>query len=150
MLINLLDCLAWYVVDHTLLPVFWFDLLTIIFMGEIHTTLPFKFAADLVLCNLSKKRDSDQWNFSWCFPLSNSCLRSHLYWMCSFSVPVIMDSFVIWYDPISYVCVILTSLIIKHVIHACDIVEDVAIAFGYNNITKTIPQTNCIGNQVRP
>nr|XP_022336972.1 phenylalanine--tRNA ligase beta subunit-like [Crassostrea virginica] len=33
------------------------------------------------------------------------------------------------------------------VIHACDIVEDVAIAFGYNNITKTIPQTNCIGNQ---
>lgn len=60
-----------------------------------------------------------------------------------------MDSFVIWYDPISYVCVILISLIIKHVIHACDIVEDVAIAFGYNNITKTIPQTNCIGNQVR-
>ncbi|XP_062567010.1 phenylalanine--tRNA ligase beta subunit-like [Saccostrea cucullata] len=33
------------------------------------------------------------------------------------------------------------------VIHACDIVEDVAIAYGYNNIEKTIPQTNCIGNQ---
>ncbi|XP_056018225.1 phenylalanine--tRNA ligase beta subunit-like isoform X2 [Ostrea edulis] len=33
------------------------------------------------------------------------------------------------------------------VIHACDIVEDVAIAYGYNNIVKTIPQTNCIGNQ---
>lgn len=34
-------------------------------------------------------------------------------------------------------------------IHACDIMEDVAIAYGYNHITKTIPQTNCIGNQVR-
>lgn len=33
------------------------------------------------------------------------------------------------------------------VIHACDIMEDVAIAYGYNHITKTIPQTNCIGNQ---
>lgn len=41
------------------------------------------------------------------------------------------------------------SLTMIHVIHACDIMEDVAIAYGYNHITKTIPQTNCIGNQVR-
>ncbi|XP_041479913.1 phenylalanine--tRNA ligase beta subunit-like [Lytechinus variegatus] len=33
------------------------------------------------------------------------------------------------------------------VIHACDIIEDVAIAHGYNNITKTIPQTNTIAEQ---
>ncbi|KAJ8320237.1 hypothetical protein KUTeg_001824 [Tegillarca granosa] len=33
------------------------------------------------------------------------------------------------------------------VIHACDIIEDVAIAFGYNNIVKRIPNTNCVANQ---
>lgn len=33
------------------------------------------------------------------------------------------------------------------VIHACDIMEDVAIAFGYNNIPKTIPQTVTISAQ---
>ncbi|XP_071479166.1 phenylalanine--tRNA ligase beta subunit-like [Diadema antillarum] len=33
------------------------------------------------------------------------------------------------------------------VIHSCDIIEDVAIAHGYNNITKTIPNTNTIANQ---
>lgn len=34
------------------------------------------------------------------------------------------------------------------VIHACDIYEDVAIAFGYNNIEKTLPKTNTIAQQV--
>ncbi|XP_054717836.1 LOW QUALITY PROTEIN: phenylalanine--tRNA ligase beta subunit-like [Uloborus diversus] len=34
------------------------------------------------------------------------------------------------------------------VIHACDIVEDVAIAYGYNNIKKTIPHTVTIGAQL--
>ncbi|XP_074654033.1 phenylalanine--tRNA ligase beta subunit-like [Tubulanus polymorphus] len=33
------------------------------------------------------------------------------------------------------------------VIHACDIIEDVAIAYGYNNIKQTIPHTNCIASQ---
>lgn len=33
------------------------------------------------------------------------------------------------------------------VIHACDIYEDVAIAHGYNKITKTIPRTNTIAKQ---
>lgn len=33
------------------------------------------------------------------------------------------------------------------VIHACDVVEDVAIAHGYNNITERIPQTNTIAHQ---
>ncbi|XP_072042150.1 phenylalanine--tRNA ligase beta subunit-like [Amphiura filiformis] len=33
------------------------------------------------------------------------------------------------------------------VIHACDVVEDVAIAHGYNNIMERIPQTNTIANQ---
>lgn len=34
------------------------------------------------------------------------------------------------------------------VIHACDIFEDVAIAYGYNNIKRTIPKTNTIGQQL--
>lgn len=34
------------------------------------------------------------------------------------------------------------------VIHACDIVEDAAMAFGFNNITRTIPRTYTIANQV--
>lgn len=33
------------------------------------------------------------------------------------------------------------------VIHPCDIYEDVAIAFGYNNIKRTLPKTNTIGSQ---
>ena len=35
-----------------------------------------------------------------------------------------------------------------HVIHACDIMEDVAIAYGYNNVEYTIPKTLTIGKQV--
>jgi len=31
------------------------------------------------------------------------------------------------------------------VLHQCDIIEDVAIAYGYNNIPKTKPHTNTIG-----
>ena len=34
------------------------------------------------------------------------------------------------------------------VIHPCDIVEDVAIAYGFNNVKMTIPRTNCIAHQV--
>lgn len=34
------------------------------------------------------------------------------------------------------------------VIHACDIMEDVAIAYGYNNIQKTIPNTVTIASQL--
>ncbi|XP_026293829.1 phenylalanine--tRNA ligase beta subunit [Frankliniella occidentalis] len=34
------------------------------------------------------------------------------------------------------------------VIHACDIYEDVAIAYGYNNIIKTLPRTNTIAQQL--
>jgi phenylalanyl-tRNA synthetase beta chain len=33
------------------------------------------------------------------------------------------------------------------VIHACDIIEDVAIAFGYNNVERRVPNTNCIAEQ---
>ncbi|XP_075717537.1 phenylalanine--tRNA ligase beta subunit [Rhinoderma darwinii] len=33
------------------------------------------------------------------------------------------------------------------IIHACDIVEDAAVAFGYNNIQMTIPKTYTIANQ---
>lgn len=33
------------------------------------------------------------------------------------------------------------------VIHACDIIEDVAIAYGYNNLVKTLPKTCTIGEQ---
>uniref|UniRef100_A0A8C0VAK1 Phenylalanine--tRNA ligase beta subunit n=1 Tax=Cyanistes caeruleus TaxID=156563 RepID=A0A8C0VAK1_CYACU len=34
------------------------------------------------------------------------------------------------------------------VIHACDIVEDAAIAYGYNNIQMVIPKTYAIANQL--
>ena len=36
----------------------------------------------------------------------------------------------------------------QDVIHKCDIFEDVAIGYGYNNIKKTIPQTPTIGKEV--
>jgi phenylalanyl-tRNA synthetase beta chain len=35
------------------------------------------------------------------------------------------------------------------ILHFCDIAEDCAIAYGFNNIRKTVPKTSCIGNQVR-
>jgi phenylalanyl-tRNA synthetase beta chain len=34
------------------------------------------------------------------------------------------------------------------ILHACDIMEDVAIAYGYNNIQKTIPKSMTIAHQV--
>lgn len=34
------------------------------------------------------------------------------------------------------------------VIHHCDIYEDVAIAYGYNEIKKTIPHTSTIAAEV--
>ncbi|XP_058890332.1 phenylalanine--tRNA ligase beta subunit-like [Acipenser ruthenus] len=33
------------------------------------------------------------------------------------------------------------------IIHACDIVEDAAMAYGFNNLKRTIPQTYTIANQ---
>ena len=33
------------------------------------------------------------------------------------------------------------------ILHACDIIEDVAIAYGYNNIEKTLPRSLTIANQ---
>ncbi|XP_071805710.1 phenylalanine--tRNA ligase beta subunit-like [Asterias amurensis] len=34
------------------------------------------------------------------------------------------------------------------VIHACDVIEDVAVAYGFNNLVERIPQTNTIANQL--
>ncbi|KAJ8022005.1 Phenylalanine--tRNA ligase beta subunit [Holothuria leucospilota] len=34
-----------------------------------------------------------------------------------------------------------------HVIHACDVIEDVAVAHGFNNITERFPPVSTIGNQ---
>lgn len=34
------------------------------------------------------------------------------------------------------------------VIHACDIMEDAAIAYGFNNIARTTPRTYTVANQV--
>lgn len=34
------------------------------------------------------------------------------------------------------------------ILHACDIVEDVAIAYGFNNIKKTTPKTLCFSSEV--
>ena len=33
------------------------------------------------------------------------------------------------------------------ILHQCDIAEDVAIAYGYNNIPLLYPEVNAIGNQ---
>jgi len=33
------------------------------------------------------------------------------------------------------------------VLHPCDIAEDVAIAYGYNNIERTIPNVVTVGSQ---
>jgi len=33
------------------------------------------------------------------------------------------------------------------VIHACDIIEDVAIAYGFNNVVRRPPSTSCIAEQ---
>ncbi|CAF1000666.1 unnamed protein product [Adineta steineri] len=33
------------------------------------------------------------------------------------------------------------------ILHFCDIAEDCAVAYGFNNIHKTVPKTVCIGNQ---
>lgn len=35
------------------------------------------------------------------------------------------------------------------VIHACDIMEDAAIAYGFNNIVRSTPRTYTVANQVR-
>ena len=32
--------------------------------------------------------------------------------------------------------------------HACDITEDIGIAYGYNNIPLALPPTNTIGTQI--
>ncbi len=35
------------------------------------------------------------------------------------------------------------------VLHPIDIQEDVAIAYGYDNLARTIPRTNTVGRQAR-
>ena len=35
------------------------------------------------------------------------------------------------------------------ILHPCDLIEDVAIAYGYNNIEKKMPPSMTIGDQVR-
>ena len=34
------------------------------------------------------------------------------------------------------------------ILHACDIAEDVGVAYGFNNIAKTFPQVVTIGKQL--
>lgn len=34
------------------------------------------------------------------------------------------------------------------IMHACDIAEDIGIAFGYNNIPRVFPPTNTVGKQI--
>lgn len=36
----------------------------------------------------------------------------------------------------------------QDILHACDIIEDVGIAFGYNNIKKTHPNAQTVGQQL--
>lgn len=32
------------------------------------------------------------------------------------------------------------------VLHACDIAEDIGVAFGFNNIPRVVPPTNTVGS----
>ncbi|CAC5404572.1 unnamed protein product [Mytilus coruscus] len=41
----------------------------------------------------------------------------------------------------------LLTKMLEHVIHPCDVIEDVAIAYGYNKIVKKIPATSTIADQ---
>ena len=41
-----------------------------------------------------------------------------------------------------------TSFCIADVLHGCDIIEDVAIAYGFNNVKMTLPKTSCVAKQV--
>lgn len=34
------------------------------------------------------------------------------------------------------------------ILHECDIMEDAAIAYGFNNLKKTFPTTNTVGQQL--
>ncbi len=40
------------------------------------------------------------------------------------------------------------QLLFADILHACDIVEDVAISYGFNKVARTISKTNTTGNQV--
>jgi phenylalanyl-tRNA synthetase beta chain len=44
--------------------------------------------------------------------------------------------------------VVETPPIRSDILHACDIAEDVGIAYGYNNIPRAFPPTNTIGKQI--
>ena len=54
----------------------------------------------------------------------------------------------LYYKRLYLSCNGLLNELCSDVIHACDIAEDVAIAYGYNNIRRTIPNTITIAHQV--
>ena len=37
---------------------------------------------------------------------------------------------------------------LQDVLHGCDIIEDVAIAYGFNNVAMALPKTSCVAKQV--
>lgn len=39
-------------------------------------------------------------------------------------------------------------IITLDILHVCDIIEDAAIGYGYNNIQMTFPKTNTVAKQV--
>lgn len=43
----------------------------------------------------------------------------------------------------------LHSSMCTDILHSCDIIEDVAIAYGFNNVQKSLPTTNTVAHQVR-
>jgi len=44
---------------------------------------------------------------------------------------------------------VIRAPITRHdILHECDIAEDLAIAYGYNNIEKKIPKSSTIGSQL--
>lgn len=44
---------------------------------------------------------------------------------------------------------ILLSLSLSDILHPCDVAEDMAIAYGFNNVQMTFPKTNTVAKQVK-
>lgn len=52
------------------------------------------------------------------------------------------------YDESSKQLVVRAPVTRADILHPCDIMEDVAIAYGYNNIQRTLPKCNTVGRQL--
>ena len=40
-------------------------------------------------------------------------------------------------------------IFLSDILHPCDVAEDMAIAYGFNNVQMTFPKTNTVAKQVK-